>query len=131
MIDELASQNSDSQYASDPHYVQLRTEALREDDLMGQAFDAASDAYQSGDGARAKDLSNEGKAHQRRKEELNDQAADWIFAQNNRRQPNGTIDLHGLYVQEAIERTERAVQVSGAEAYCYVVGKWYSSDNFL
>lgn len=78
---------------------------------MGQAFDAASEAYKAGDGARAKELSNEGKAHQRRKEELNDQAADWIFAQNNRSQPRGSIDLHGLYVQEAIERTERAVQV--------------------
>lgn len=99
------------QHASDPHYVQLRNQAIREDDLMGQAFDAASEAYKSGDGARAKELSNEGKAHQRRKEELNDQAADWIFAENNRSQPRGSIDLHGLYVEEAIERTERAVQV--------------------
>lgn len=79
---------------------------------MGQSFDAASAAYKSGDGARAKELSNEGKMHQRRKEELNDQAADFIFAANNRNQPRGSIDLHGLYVQEAIERTERAVQVS-------------------
>ncbi|KAK9900311.1 DUF1771-domain-containing protein [Cystobasidium minutum MCA 4210] len=102
--------NVDSQNASDPHYVSLRNQALREDDLMGQAFDAASAAYKSGDGARAKELSNEGKMHQRRKEELNDQAADFIFAANNRNQPRGSIDLHGLYVQEAIERTERAVQ---------------------
>lgn len=78
---------------------------------MHQAFDAASQAHNAGDGARAKQLSNEGHEHQRKRDQLNDQAADWIFAENNKVQPRGSIDLHGLYVQEAIERVERAVQV--------------------
>jgi hypothetical protein len=34
----------------------------------------------SGDGARAKDLSNQGKEHQRRQDELDDRASAWIFA---------------------------------------------------
>lgn len=33
-------------------------------------------------------------------------------AENNRDSPHGTVDLHGLFVQEAIEKTEEAVQVS-------------------
>lgn len=78
---------------------------------MHQCFDAASRAYNSGEGGDAKNLSNEGHAHQRRRDQLNDEAADWIFAANNANQPRGSIDLHGLYVQEAIERTEKAVQV--------------------
>jgi len=99
------------QNASDPHYVQLRNQALEEDHKMHQCFDAASRAYNSGEGGDAKNLSNEGHAHQRRRDQLNDEAADWIFAANNANQPRGSIDLHGLYVQEAIERTEKAVQV--------------------
>lgn len=31
--------------------------------------------------------------------------------ENNKTQPRGTIDLHGLYVQESIEFTEKAIQV--------------------
>ena len=77
--------------------------------VQGKAFAASKQAYASGDGGRAHDLSAEGKQHQANKERLNLQAAQWIFDQNNSRQPNGTIDLHGLYVQESITMTERAI----------------------
>lgn len=30
--------------------------------------------------------------------------------ENNKHSPPGTVDLHGLYVQEAIEYTEKAIQ---------------------
>lgn len=79
---------------------------------MRKAFDAASRAHESGDGARAKQLSNEGHAHQVKRDQLNDEAADWIYNANNADKGPGEIDLHGLYVQEAIERTEKAVQVN-------------------
>lgn len=106
-----------------------------------------------GDGEKAHDLSAEGKKHQKRKEDLDDEASAWIFngtyevsavrgflccsgdsvgtallaklrgrprrriplsssplkPENNRDSPPGTIDLHGLYVKEAIERTEAAI----------------------
>lgn len=32
--------------------------------------------------------------------------------ENNRSQPVGSVDLHGLYVEEAIEYTQRAIKVS-------------------
>lgn len=62
--------------ASNPQYTALRNAAIREGDLMHQCalrceqsltcrcFDGASKAHNAGDGARAKELSNEGHAHQ-------------------------------------------------------------------
>lgn len=46
---------------------------------MARAFEASHAAYAGGDGARAKALSNEGKAHQAEMERLNRAASEWIF----------------------------------------------------
>lgn len=65
--------------ADSPYYVNLRNQAINEGDLMGKAFSNSKIAYSSGDGARAKNLSTEGREHQRRKEDFNNQAMEWIF----------------------------------------------------
>ncbi|GAA6005174.1 uncharacterized protein JCM10292_005595 [Rhodotorula paludigena] len=120
------SQNQDMANAQNSEYVSLRNQAIREGDLMGQAFSASKQAYAAGDGARAHELSLEGKEHQRNKERYNDQAAAWIFNENNKVQPPGSIDLHGLYVQEAIEYTEKAIMDSrskGMSELRVIVGK--------
>ncbi|KAH9839942.1 uncharacterized protein C8Q71DRAFT_855245 [Rhodofomes roseus] len=60
---------------------------------------------------RAKELSEQGKAHKAKMERLNERASEWIFAKNNEdRAPGDPVDLHNLYVKEAITYTERAVQ---------------------
>ena len=46
---------------------------------MDRVFSASREAYQSGDGAKAKNLSNKGKQMKERQERLNREAADWIF----------------------------------------------------
>lgn len=46
---------------------------------MGELFGASHEAYESGDGARAKELSNQAKALREKKDKLHRQAADWIF----------------------------------------------------
>ncbi len=46
---------------------------------MGRCFSESKEAYQSGNGARAKELSNEGKRHQVEMEALNRQASEWIY----------------------------------------------------
>lgn len=46
---------------------------------MARAFDESQKAYKGGDGARAKQLSEEGKRHKAEMERLNRQAADWIY----------------------------------------------------
>lgn len=44
-------------------------------------------------------------------------------AENNKVQPQGSIDLHGLYVQEAIEYTEKAIAVRRCFAVCPLVAR--------
>lgn len=107
---------------------------------MGRAFDGSQQAYKSGDGARAKQLSEEGKRHKAEMEALNQQAADWIYygktkalhirpqadhyIANNTDSAANEVDLHGLYVKEAVERTEQAIQgmlggvMGGCRAEC-------------
>lgn len=51
---------------------------------------------------------------------------------NNQKQPRGTIDLHGLYVKEAIEQTEKAIadgQRSGLDELRVITGKGIHSKN--
>jgi hypothetical protein len=46
---------------------------------MAECFARSQQAYTNGDRALAKDLSNEGKAHKQKMEDLNKRASDWIF----------------------------------------------------
>jgi hypothetical protein len=46
---------------------------------MARAFEEGHAAYARKDGAAAKELSNEGKAHQKEMERLNAEASAWIF----------------------------------------------------
>ena len=47
---------------------------------MASCFEESKRAYGGGDGARAKILSNEGKEHKAKMEELNAEASAWIYA---------------------------------------------------
>ncbi|KAF8757170.1 hypothetical protein RHS01_04003 [Rhizoctonia solani] len=92
--------DDNAQAQANPHYQELRSRAREEGDAMARAFDASQEAYQSGDGAKAKELSNEGRDTKPKWSEVNlDSAPD-------------ELDLHGLYVKEAIERTEAAVEAA-------------------
>lgn len=57
----------------------LRAKANEEGDLMARSFQQSHEAYNQGDGARAKELSVKGKQHERRMESLNAEASAWIF----------------------------------------------------
>lgn len=46
---------------------------------MSRCFEQGHQAYARGDGALAKELSTKGKEHQRRMEDLNKNASEWIF----------------------------------------------------
>ncbi|KAJ7045429.1 cytoplasmic protein [Mycena alexandri] len=127
-------------YFSDPnqenqhneHYMRLRAEANAEGDKMAKCFAESHEAYGRGDGAGAKQLSNEGKEHQHKMNSLNKEASDWIFVENNKDSKPGEIDLHGLYVKEAIEHTDRALQKAkqrGDTEVHLIVGKGLHSQN--
>lgn len=110
----------------DAQYMNLRNQARSEGDQMARCFDQSHKAYAQGDGGRAKQLSNEGHEHKLNMERLNKQAADWIFMANNEDSPQGTVDLHGLYTSEALERTEQAVRQGQAQGWTemrIIVGK--------
>jgi DNA-nicking Smr family endonuclease len=55
-------------------------------------------------------------------------------SENNRDSPPGTLDLHGLYVKEAIERTENAIreaQGRGDAEMQIIVGKGLHSQGHV
>jgi len=93
---------------------------------MAKCFEQSHQAYSAGDGAKAKELSNQGKEHQSKMEALNKEASDWIFVENNKDSKPGEIDLHGLYVKEAIAHTDQAIQEAkqrGDSEVHLIVGK--------
>jgi hypothetical protein len=114
---------------------------------MARAFDASHRAYEAREGARAKELSNEGHVHKSEMERLNHEASEWILilffqsfrlwhpmlnastepAENNLDSQPGEVDLHGLFVKEAIEFTDkmivRARQRGDTEVHL-IVGKY-------
>lgn len=95
-----AHQNTDMMNASNAQYVSLRNNARSAGDRAHQLFAQSQEAYQRGDGGEAHRLSEQGKQLMAQKEQLDNQAEEWIFRENNKVSPPGTIDLHGLYVKE-------------------------------
>lgn len=57
----------------------LRAKANEHGDLMARCFQESHEAYGRGDGARAKELSQKGKQHERTMENLNAEASALIF----------------------------------------------------
>lgn len=99
---------------------------------MARAFEESHAAYGRGDGGAAKELSNQGKTHQREMERLNAEASAWIFRENNLDSRPGEVDLHGLYVKEAIAYTDQSIseaQARGDKEVRLIVGKGIHSAN--
>ncbi|KLO18407.1 DUF1771-domain-containing protein [Schizopora paradoxa] len=123
--------------SSDQHYTSLRSEAREKYAQMGSCFERSRAVYSSGDGAGAKSLSDEGHALQAEARRLDAQAADWIFKKNNEGR-EGTrpmeVDLHGLFVKEAVDKTETAVREAkraGDRELKLIVGKGLHSENHV
>ncbi|XDT26975.1 Smr domain profile [Nakaseomyces glabratus] len=93
---------ADYNHSIDPEYQRLRAAA---DDAIKsrQKLSAESQkAYKSGDKAKAHQLSEEAKKKAALADTLNLQAAEYVFVQNNADSSSNEIDLHGLYVKEAM-----------------------------
>ena len=59
--------------------MSLRSQAHEEGEKMAKCFHDSHEAYNQGDHALAKDLSEQGKEHEANMDRLNKQASDWIF----------------------------------------------------
>ncbi|KAK0215952.1 hypothetical protein EDD85DRAFT_782291, partial [Armillaria nabsnona] len=116
---------------SNEYYNDLRVRANKEGDEMARCFSESHEAYNRGDGAAAKDLSNQGKSHKQNMEQLHKEASKWIYLENNRDRNPGEIDLHGLYVKEAIAYTDAALaeaKLRGDSEIRLIVGKGSHSE---
>ncbi|KAJ0168310.1 Smr domain-containing protein C11H11.03c [Colletotrichum tanaceti] len=120
--------NDDDDSEVEREYDRLRDAAREEANKRNQCFERSQQAYQSGDGAAAKELSNEGKRHAQRMEDLNRQASEFIFRENNAagRVTGSCVDLHGQFVEEAeriLEERIRADRARGQDHLHAIVGK--------
>lgn len=92
----------------------------------GELLSQSQAAWNSGDKAAAKVLSEQGKAEGAAMEKANAEAAELYFNDNNKKHDEGTIDLHGLYVEEAIDRLEQRLtscQKNGRAQLIIIFGK--------
>ncbi|KAK9453906.1 hypothetical protein V1511DRAFT_503553 [Dipodascopsis uninucleata] len=93
----------DYNHSDDREYKRLRDLANTEFKARSRYYDEAHAAYERGDGAEAKRLSEKAKEHAKKMDDYNAQAAVYVFRANNADSDGDEIDLHGLYVKEAEE----------------------------
>ncbi|OAL69793.1 hypothetical protein A7D00_5832 [Trichophyton violaceum] len=128
--------NHEQHSDAEAEYDRLRGLARHEAELRGSCFDRSRQAYENGDGQRAKELSEEGKEHGRKMEQYNKQASEFIFRENNAegRVAADTIDLHGQFVEEAENILEERIKYArqhGQDHLHVIVGKGNHSVNHV
>ncbi|KAI8144815.1 hypothetical protein BJV82DRAFT_606381 [Fennellomyces sp. T-0311] len=107
-------------------YSRLRELAHEEAQKRNHCYEQSQAAYRNGDGAEAKQLSNQGHYHDDLMKKYNKQAADLIFQEKNAGRSSDEIDLHGLFVKEATEKVDEALrrcQRDGQDHLTIIVGK--------
>lgn len=92
----------------------LRAEAHRLKADRDRHFQASQDCYARGDGAGAKLASDQRKQVQSRIDSLRAQAAALLFAHHNAERGLDQIDLHGLFVEEALKQL--TIRIESCEA---------------
>ncbi|KNG81147.1 smr family protein [Aspergillus nomiae NRRL 13137] len=128
--------NHEQSSDAEAEYDRLRGLAREEAQKRNSCFQRSQEAYSEGDGAMAKELSEQGKAHGRKMAEYNKQASEFIFRENNaegRVEPD-TIDLHGQFVEEAEEILEERIKYARQHGQTHlhvIVGKGNHSANHV
>lgn len=92
----------DYNHATDTEYAKLRKQADVAYQKRLKLLAELQQAYKRGDKARAKELSDQAKQQLAVAEDYNAQAAEYVFRENNADLAANEIDLHGLYVKEAV-----------------------------
>ncbi|CAE7234214.1 unnamed protein product [Rhizoctonia solani] len=120
-----------AQAHQDPHYQQLRERASKAGDSMSKSFEDAKKAFERGQKAKAKLLSQAGRKYQADMCRLNNEASRWVHEKLNSGDNKDGVDLHGLYVQEAVDRAESAMKTAkkrGDEQLRLIVGRGSHSE---
>ncbi|KAG1752991.1 hypothetical protein EDB19DRAFT_979683 [Suillus lakei] len=118
----------------DPHEdpASLRLKANQEGDRMKKCFKERNEARASNGRQRTKELTQRGEAHKVNQVLLDKEASAKIFQENNQNRRANAVDLHGLYVSEALAYFDEAVQGvrdRGESSLRVIVGKGNHSDN--
>ena len=80
---------------------------------MARCFEESKRAYTSGDRAYAKVLSNQGKGHKAKMEQLHGEASAWIYASESRRSfTNGPQMIDAVLVHWCSENNEVSLILS-------------------
>ncbi|KAK0480418.1 hypothetical protein EDD18DRAFT_1085973, partial [Armillaria luteobubalina] len=119
-------EHDNQQDQSNEYYIDLRARAYSEAEAKARCFSERHKAYDRGDRAAARVLSNQGKVHNQNMQQLDKEASDWFYSKNNRDRKPGEIDLHDLYVNEAIAYTDVALEEAkrrGDSEMRIIVGK--------
>lgn len=93
----------------DDEWESYRKEAREWASQRDLYFTHASDAFENGDGEMAKYYSNLGKECRKLMEDANSSAAYIIFEINNEDLDDDEVDLHGLFVSEAIAKLTQCI----------------------
>ncbi|KAK6329714.1 hypothetical protein TWF696_003581 [Orbilia brochopaga] len=129
----LARERRGGQHAADEaEYDRLRGLARSEQNRRHELIGESQQAYQNGDKARAHELSQEAKRHEANADAYNKQASEYIFRVNNANVEEDTIDLHGLFVEEAEEILATRIQAAKrqhARGLHVIVGKGIHSED--
>ncbi|TPX35877.1 hypothetical protein SmJEL517_g01674 [Synchytrium microbalum] len=99
----------DTGHAVAKAYKMARQEAVDCAIARNKLFQRATEAYKSGDSRSAKAFSLEAHAYNQRMQELHQEAASQLYTSRNSANTN-TLDLHGLFPQEAIQILEGKLQ---------------------
>ena len=132
--DSVEAFNHEPSSNTEAEYDRLRNLARQEISKKQSIGAQAHQAYESGDGARAHDLSEQAKRHGAQADAYNKQASDYIFRANNANVPGDTIDLHGQYVEEAeriLSVRIRSAQSQSQSHLHVIVGKGNHSEDHV
>ena len=107
-----------------------RAKALRVQKRSREAKRQAHELWEKGDKAGAKTMSERGKELDAQAKKLHDQAAHAIYLHRNGGRPDNYIDLHGLFVEEALRfLKERLKTFAPGEKLEVVTGAGHHSED--
>ncbi|KAG9007605.1 hypothetical protein FRB94_013623 [Tulasnella sp. JGI-2019a] len=112
--------------SAEQKYTALRDRARAYGDAMAQCYEDRNVARRSRDFTKATRLNLQGEKYAAEQERLDKKASEWIFKVNNKDRTPNELDLHGLYVKEAVRFTEDAIiaaQKNGYSQLRVIVGK--------
>ena len=113
----------------DEHFAAARKEAVMHANKRNECFKKSREAYLGGRGAEAKEFSELGKEHKAKMEAANKKAMEIVIVAQDLDEAD-KINLHGLYVQEAVEATRDFVKscIGRFERVQVITGQGLHSD---